>query len=251
MNSLSSILIIVKKYFSHRNYMRIVLIAAVCLVPTFSVLAGNTIFGSFDLSVSWGEKTNVSNGIIYYNENKSLKIRVSSPNEQWMIFEGDTLYIYYPSTNSGMKIPSIKGEVTLPIFQLAVNASTEDAGLADAGYKLEKTSVSGDSIIAEWAPPEAARSILGDLTSVYIQDSLISIASTNPKGENVLQQTYTHWIANKGRFFPCRVKSTNTASDVVVIESIEFSDVILSSELPPEADEILIPPDAVMTTIEM
>ena len=215
------------------------------------VQAGNTITGSFELTVSRGNKSDISSGFIYYTQNKSLKIRVTSSEEQWMLFEGDTLYIYYPDNNSGLKIPSIQGEATLPIFQLAINASTEDAGLVEVGYALTSTSVFGDSIMAVWAPPEATRSVLGDLTAVYIQDSLISIVSTNPNGDTVLQQTYSEWVAYKGRLFPCRVNSTNSTTETDVTESIIFNNVILGTELPPEAEILTIPLDAKMTTLEL
>ena len=168
-----------------------------------------------------------------------------------MFFEGDTLLIYYPNSNSGIKIPTIQGKVTLPVFQLAINAGTEDAGLVATGYELTTTSVSGDSIIVMWAPPKFARTVLGGLTAVYIHDSLMSIIATNSGGDTVLQQTYSEWVVHRGRLFPCRVSSTNSTYETEVTESIVFENVVLGSKLPPEAETLTIPLDANIITIDL
>ena len=227
------------------------LLGLVCLMPVLQVQAANTITGSFELSVSRGSVAEVSSGVIYCVQNESLKLAVTSPENQWMFFEGDTLKIYYPNTNSGLRIPTITGKVTLPVFQLAVNAGTEDAGLVEAGYQLKATTVSGDSIIAVWASPEIARNVLGDLTSVYIQDSLMSIVGTNADGDIILQQSYSDWVVHKGRLFPCRVISRNTGGDIELTESIIFENVIMGSELPSEAKKMMIPNDADMMTLDL
>lgn len=223
----------------------ILLLLLVC-----SAQAENTISGSFELRISNGGNTDVSSGMFYYDQGKWLKIRVSSPIEQWMFYERDTLTIYYPGDNNGMKIPSISGEVSLPIFQLAINASLEDMGLTTIGYTLLGTAVSGDSIVTVWSPPPAAKSVLGNLTATYIRDSLMSITSTNHKGDTVLEQTYSNWVSSLGQLFPCRITSVNKSGKTAVTESIIFGDVVLSTALPEAVNSLSIPADADISTFE-
>ncbi len=251
MNVLSTVFRDIKGCLSRKSLMGKALAGLFCLMPTLQVQAGNTITGSFELTVSRGDKTEVSSGDFFYSQNELLKMNVRSPEEQWMFFEGDTLLIYYPNSNSGLKIVSIQGETTLPVFQLAINASTEDAGLVAAGYELATTSVSGDSVTAVWAPPRLARTVLGDLTAVYIQDSLTSIVAKNSGGDTVLVQSYSEWVVCKGMLFPCRVSSTNSTSETKVTESIVFENVVLGSELPPEAEALAIPLDANIVTLDL
>jgi len=224
-----------------------------CLILLLSfgdAKAANTISGSFELTIDQGDAPAVSSGFLYFTQSGALKIRVTSPLEQWMFFEGDTLTIYYPEENSGLKIPSMQGDVSLPIFQLAINASTDNVGLTQIGYELLNTSAIGDSIIAVWAPPEETRKVLGNLTSVYIRDSLKSIVAVKANGDTILEQTYSHYVSDKGRLFPCRVRSVNIAKNSKSIESVVFEDVILGTELPEEAKTLSIPQDADLTTVE-
>ena len=222
----------------------------ILLTPSSQSRAANTITGTFELTVEQNGKTDVSSGYLYSSQNGALKIRVTDPLEQWMIFEGDTLTIYYPKDNSGIKIPSIQGNVSLPIFQLAINAGTDNIGLTEIGYGLLKTSVVGDSIIAIWSPPEETKKIMGNLTSIYIRDSLKSLVSVKANGDTVLEQTYSDYISEKGRIFPCRIHSVNIDKDLTAIQSIIFKDVILGTELPEEAKALIIPEDADLTTVQ-
>jgi len=220
------------------------------LIPALYAFAANTISGAFKLTVEQDGETDISSGNLYFSQNGALKIRVTDPLEQWMIFEGDTLTIYYPNENSGIKIPSMQGNVSLPIFQLAINASTDNIGLTEIGYELLKTSVVGDSVIAIWAPPVETRKVMGNLTSIYIRDSLKSLVSVKANGDTVLEQTYSDYISEKGRIFPCRIRSVNIDQDLTAIQSVIFEDVILGTELPEEAKVLIIPEDADLTTVQ-
>jgi hypothetical protein len=219
-------------------------------VPRQLGWAGNTISGSFELLVKKGDRADSSKGVIYYDQDRWLRVKVTSPLNQWMIFERDTLVIYYPDRRIGIRIPSVQGDVSLPIFQLAINATSFDVGLSAAGYQLSNTVVSGDSIRTTWAPPSAAKALLGNLTAIYIRDSLKSIIGTNAKGATVLTQTYSRWLSVKGRLFPCSVNSVNRSGEVEAVESIVFENVVLGTRLPPEADSLSIPADAEITTIK-
>lgn len=222
----------------------------VILLPVINMVnAADNISAAFKLSVNRGESPYKSSGLIHFNSEVALTVHVTDPLEQWMIFKGDTLTIYYPVENEIIKMPSRSGEVTLPIFQLIINSGLEDLGLVQVGYSLKKTDLDGEKITATWEPPTAAQKVLGELIATYVRDSLISIVAYNPKNKVVSRQIYSNYLASKGKIFPRDLKVTRYGKTTdSVFESISLENVVFDIEIP---EELLNPamPDSVKTTV--
>jgi outer membrane lipoprotein-sorting protein len=212
--------------------------------------AAETISAAFQLTEHRDETSHLSSGFIYYSPEKALAAHVISPLEQWMIFRGDTLSIFYPNENKLIKIPSRGGEVTLPIFQLIINTSLEDLGLVAAGYTLNDTRLENDKITAIWKPPSTAEKILGDLIATYMHDSLMSIVAYNPKEKIVSQQIYSDYLISEGMLFPGHLEVTTYGETDSVFEAIVLKDVAINAEIPDDMLNPIIPDNVEATTIE-
>ncbi len=212
--------------------------------------AAETISAAFNLTELRDNNSHQSSGTISYSPDNTLTIHVSAPLEQWMIFKGDTLSIFYPVENKLIKMPSRNGEVTLPIFQLLINTDREDLGLVEAGYTLQETKVEGEKITAVWRPPEATKKILGDLIATYMHDSLISIVAFDPNDKIVSRQIFSEYIANDGKLFPTKLEVTKYNKIDSAFEAIHLEDVAFGAEIPEESLNPAIPDSVETTTIE-
>lgn len=212
--------------------------------------AAETISAAFQLTEHRDNNSHLSSGFIYYSPEKALTAHVTSPLEQWMIFKGDTLSIFYPDENKLIKIPSRGGEVTLPIFQLIINTSLEDLGLVAAGYTLNDTRLENDKITAVWKPPSTADKILGDLIATYLHDSLISIVAYNPKGKIVSQQTYSDYLISEGMLFPGHLEVTTYGKTDSVFEAIHLENIIFDIDIEDQLLNPIIPDSVENTTVE-
>ncbi len=221
-----------------------------CLLMINISIAAETISAVFQLTELRGESSHQSSGVIYYNQEKALTAHVTSPLDQWMIFKGDTLSIYYPDENKLIKMPSRSGEVTLPIFQLLINTNLEDLGLVKAGYTLNDTRVENGKITAVWKPPSTAKKILGDLIATYMHDSLISIVAFDPKDRVVSRQIFSNYMESEGKLFPGHLEVTKYGKVDSVFEIIHLNDVTFNAEISDELLNPAIPNDVEATTIE-
>jgi len=211
--------------------------------------AGN-ISAAFNLTELRENNLHQSSGTINYSPDNALTVHVLTPLNQWMIFKGDTLSIFYPVENKLIKMPSRSGEVTLPIFKLLINTNLEGLGLVKAGYTLFETQVENNKITAVWKPPKAAERILGDLIATYVNDSLMSIVAFDPKDKIVSRQIFSEYIANNGGFFPTKLEVAKYNKTDSVFEALNLEDVAFGAEIPEESLNPVIPDNAETTTIE-
>lgn len=166
-----------------------------------------------------------------------------------MVFAGDTLLIYYPEENSGLKIPSLQGNVSLPIFQLATNAGKEDLGLSAAGFELLESQMSGDTLVAIWQPPASTRKVLGNFKATFVRDSVMLVIGLTPDGRVISRQEYSDYVRFEGQLFARFVTVTQYSDQGETRETIRFTNVVFDAEGPTDIAEFSLPQDAVITIL--
>jgi len=218
-------------------------------VPFACAQAGHRVYSSFEYVTARDGDTQTSSGALLYRPDTSLTIHVTSPLDQWMVFAGDTLLIYYPEENTGLKIPSLQGKVSLPIFQLVINAGKEDLGLSAAGFELQESQMSGDTLVAVWQPPAATRKVLGNFKATFVRDSVVSVVGLTPDGRETSRQEFSDYVRYEGQLFPRSVTVTQYGGEGETKETIRFAGVVFDAEAAADMERFSLPPDVVITIV--
>ena len=145
-------------------------------------------------------------GKIYYLSSNRTLVEVTTPLHQWMILEGNSLYIYYPESRDGFKIKSAS-PTSLPFFQAFMAVVQENHGLTDAGFTLESNEVKGDTLYSYWNPPESAKKVIQHAVVCMLNDKVINISVLDTKSRTISSTTYSEHIPYKNHYFPLNIES--------------------------------------------
>lgn len=190
-----------------------------------------------------GEKETVS-GMVYCQPPDKIFLRVTSPVNQWMVFEGKVTTIYYPADTQAFIITSRFSSYP-PFVQGFLGAAEKDYGLSGLGYTLRDYEVQGDTLLSYWVPPKALSRFMGETILKIRDDKIIHTESKSARGKTLRRSANKNHALWNGTYFPMEIVTTEyySATDST-LEKVVFSDPNFNPALPEEVVNFQIPPDA-------
>ncbi len=184
----------------------------------------------------------ISKGRIYYQAPDNIKVRLTSPIEQYITIEGQNVLIYYPREKKAFKIVA-KNPVALPFFQAFLGMTRQDYGMTNFGYSLSSHEKKGETLITYWAPPKPLSRLLGRFKLVYVSQKLVYAELEDPEGRIVCQSSYNNHICYDSTYFPLQISSKRRLGENFVFENIVYYNPRFNEEFPREVVYFKIPPD--------
>jgi outer membrane lipoprotein-sorting protein len=191
----------------------------------------------------------ITSGSIYYQKPGGIVIKVKDPIDQWMVLEGDTMLIYYPTDSTAFRFHS-DNPFSLPFFQLFVGMGNTDLGLSKAGFTLDRNEVRHDTLITYWKPPEQAGKSLGNAIVVLVENKLVFMELQNAKGKTLTNIAFNDHLQYRGTYFPLEITSVEFEDSDSTVETVVFHNPQFNVELPPEVINFKIPQGIEVEEIE-
>jgi len=188
-------------------------------------------------------------GRIYYKEPDDLKFHIDYPVNQWMIFAGKQLDIYYPGEKVAYRINS-RFPTTMPFFQAFVGVVKEDYGLTEMGYEMSGYETTGDTLKTRWQPPEMAEKLLGPYRLDFCNDKIIYAELTDGDGAVTARSYYMDHFKSGAAWFPLTIKTVQYTERDSTVEWIHYHDPQFDRPLPEEAVKFRIPDNVTVVESE-
>lgn len=199
-----------------------------------------TIIVNFARRLKENNSEEMVKGIIYYQAPKKIVLNVTEPLHQWMIFEDNILFIYYPKEQKAFQIYS-KNPFMLSFFQAFVGIIISDFGLSEKGFFLIKSEKKGDTFITYWKPPKEKEKMLGNIIVGMIEEKLVFIEIQDVKGKKFIKTTYNNHFRYNNTFFPLEIISIKYEKKDSVVEKVIYENPRFDVPLPKEIVDFKIP----------
>lgn len=166
-----------------------------------------------------------------------------------MLFESNTVVIYYPEDSLAFKfISPYPGSFSF--FEAFLNVMKEDFGVCDRGYALKKHQIKEDTLITYWNPPYIISKTVEELKLVYFDNKILSSELKKQSGELLLKSSYENHI-NYGEYsFPQEIRTELFTDKDTIVEEIIYKNSVFNDSLPEEIVGFKIPEKIVIEEIE-
>ncbi|MBN1350543.1 hypothetical protein JXJ21_14095 [candidate division KSB1 bacterium] len=207
-----------------------------------------TIQIEFTRILSQSNSEEIFEGKIFYDGKRSI-LTIQKPLNQWMILEGSTTLIYYPDRAKAIKITS-QNPASLPFFQAFVGLITEDWGLSQLGYTIEKNDIHADTLLVYWKPPTNAEKLLGRFIIALVDNKVVLTQLFNAKNQSIVKTTFRKHIRHRTQSFPLEVKSILNDQGKTITEVITYANPVFDQLLPEKYANFQLPADIEIREIE-
>lgn len=175
-----------------------------------------------------------------FSDGQKTTLKILNPIHQWVVFEKNKSLLYYPDLKRAIEIRS-QNPVTLPFFQAFTGIHHIDAYLTELGYALEKSEISGDTLLSFWAPPAEAKKVIGYYIVAIAKDRIIYSKIRDVNGNILAKSIYSNHLAYKNTKFPLEIITTQYFATDSTVEQILFSNPIFNEPLPANVIDFKIP----------
>jgi hypothetical protein len=225
-------------------------ILLIFLIPLSSLAQDfETISARFVREFTQGDVTEQVSGFVYCQLPDVVTLKVTSPVDQWMVFERNLTTIYYPEYNTAFRITS-RFSPYPPFVQNLAAAFEADYGLGHLGYRPRDYEVRGDTIVSHWSPPRQLARALGETILKMKKNKIVYIESRSARGSVMRKSLNTHHEYQRGAYFPTEMFTTEYFNEDSTLEWVSFSDLVIDSLLPTEVTSFCIPSDADVREVE-
>jgi len=244
-------------YLIHMNRLEIVRrscfatgIFLLCSILSFP-MSFKAMAGGFLREVQANGKLESAKGTIYYLSGKVDKIilKIVEPVDQWMVFEGNTLLIFYPNSNQAFKIES-RNPFILPFFQFLLDLTKEDFGLSARGFRLSRYEKQRQRLISHWTPPKELIQIIGEVVLTHQNDALLNVQTKDPKGIICSDIVFDNHVSFQGVSFPLQIRITTHEKDSSSQEAIVFRDLEFNQSIPADILNFAVPAGAITKNVK-
>jgi len=211
--------------------------------------AAETMSARFAREFTRGDVTEEVLGSLYCQLPDRVTLRVTSPVNQWMVFERNLTTIFYPERNTAFRITSQFSPYP-PFVQSLAAAQEADYGLGQLGYRPTEYEVRGDTLISLWSPPRQLIRVLGETLLKIHEDKIVYVESRAAGGKVVRRSLNTAHEFHRGTHFPMEILTTEYFKEDSTLEKVSFSDLAIDSVLPEEVTSFSIPADATVKDVE-
>lgn len=208
-----------------------------------------TIIVDFIRKVKENKSEEIVKGCIYYQAPAKIVVEVYEPVNQWMFFEGNILFIYYPKEQKAFRIRS-KNPFVLSFFQSFIGVVKNDLGFYEIGFSLVKREIRNDTLITYWKPSKKIKKILGNAVVGAVKDKLIFVEMQDAKGKKFVKTTYNNYFQYNKTFFPLEISSVMYEKKDSIFEKVIYSNPKLNVPLPQKVVDFKIPTNIEIKKIE-
>jgi hypothetical protein len=197
------------------------------------------------------QKNNVETieGILYYKFPNKVLAYIQKPIKQWMSFDSNAVFIYYPEDSIALKFIS-PYPVSFSFFETFLNVMKEDFGVCDRGYALKNYQTRKDTLITYWDPPYILSKTSGGLKLVYVDNRIISSELKKQSGTLLLKSSYKNHL-NYGEYcFPQEIITELFTDNDTVLETIIYNNPVFNDSLSEEIVKFKIPEKIEIEEIE-
>lgn len=206
-----------------------------------SLLVLNTLSANFERKVVTQSLSEITEGVVYYQEAKRVILEVTSPLHQMMVFNEDETIIYYPEEKKAFQIKEKNALKTLSFFQMFIGGLKEDYGLSEAGYTLKRYEKKEDILYTYWKPPKKMKKILGVAILGTKKDRFVYMETRMPDDKPAIKIFFNDHIRFGDKYLPCQIYTETYRTSGVVKEYITYSDVKFNSPFPERILNFRIP----------
>lgn len=179
-------------------------------------------------------------GTLYFQAPEEVIIKVVEPTEQWNVYRGKDLLIYYPAERKAFRFVS-RNRLMVPFAQSFIGLVREDFGLSDAGFLLTENRKRANVLITVWSPPRSLRSYVSE-ARVGIQDAHpLFLEFYDPRGNLLTRVTYLEYREDLEPSFPGRTLIFQKSPDMEIRDDIRYSNHRVNEILPTEVTDFTLP----------
>ncbi|MBU1262617.1 hypothetical protein KKG61_07200 [bacterium] len=205
------------------------------------LLVLNTLSANFEREIVNQDLSEITSGIVYYQEKERLTLEVTTPIHQMMIFNEDGTIIYYPEEKRAIQTKEKNSIRTLPFFQMFIGAMKEDYGLAEAGYILKRHKKKEDILYTYWEPPKKMKKFLGTVILEMKKDRFVYMETRTPDNKPAIKVFFKDHIRFGDKYLPCQISIERYGNSSLIKEYITYSDVRFNSPIPERILNFRIP----------
>lgn len=231
-----------------QNY-KLFFLTPLTVIPFFFLITNSypqkveTVSVNFTRNTATDASSELVNGIIYFQASiNKVILKVTDPVNQWMVFEGNTMLIYYPVEQKAFRFTS-NNPLSLPFFDAFLGMMQDDFGLPSAGFKLDRHEMKEDTLLTYWEPPGGTKKLLGKTIIALVKDKIVFVEIQNSTGEKIAKTTYSNHIQFGLSFFPLEIITKKYHKNVPTIIKIKYDDPQFNTSLPQEVLNFKIPGD--------
>jgi hypothetical protein len=205
-----------------------------------------TVFSFDPLSVEF-QKTSyesgsvkTAKGIAFLCTKDHVHIKVYYPLNQIMDINANVMKIFYPDDNIAMKIIS-DSPFSLPLIQAFVATFSENFGLSDLGFCIDRSYSKEDTLYTIWKPPKALKQEIKEFTIAFLKDHIVFTRLKNNK-DMTRTSIFENYHTVGSISYPAKVttrelyKGKENGKDVILYSNLKFE-----SELPSEVCHFTFP----------
>lgn len=191
-----------------------------------------TLSGFFTRSFKVDNSSDSIRGNFYFLGSNKMHIEVNYPLHQIMIIESNITTIYYPDSREGVRLESAN-PVVLPLVPGLMMAVRSDYGLSDAGFKLDRQEMRGDTLVSFWLHAKQPDKV-GVFRIAECNDRLVYSHFTAVKNQIENKTTFSNHVLRKGISLPTHIvsigKSPNGNShEKIILENLRVNEPISAS----------------------
>jgi len=185
-------------------------------------------------------KATVIEGKLYFQSPRLITLVISSPVDQWVVFDEKQTTIYYPTTKEAFKYGS-QGFTSSPYTQPFSGLLAGDLGLSRAGFKLARKEVSKGHLTMYWTPPAAGGKTAGDLVVDMVDDQVASLSIRDQKGRVLVESTFSDYVRHKSIAFPMHIENSVNIKGTKITKTITFTNARFDVDLPESVEHFELP----------
>lgn len=219
----------------------------------FLVICGFSMFGVDRLMLHMksqslqGGKTAILHADLYYQAlDGKLITRMDSPLNKVMITnQHGELTIFDPEENSVYRAQGLEYSSENNLIFFFLSGKTQDLGLRDMGFNVDKTEFRDGLLITQWVPPGALSHLFSHIEIVHEDHLPIYAAYYNAGGEMIKRVYYSDFEIFSDIILPLTVTEFNYLPDGdSIVNRVKFSDVRINRQAVSSWFEFEIPDDA-------
>ena len=195
------------------------------------------------------ESTEVTKGTIFYQAPQIIVLKITEPIYQWMMFDGNSMRIYYPNERKAFYFNS-ETPFSLPFFQVFLEAAKPGFELTEVGFTLERNQVKEDTLFTYWIPPKQLKNEVENAILALAQDRLVFVELQDTEGKRLARTTYSQHFQYGEAFFPLEIVKVRYHDNSSTVEKTIYSNPQFNIPLSEEALDMKIPADVEVEEIE-
>ena len=190
-------------------------------------------------------------GNLYYNKD-ILFVDIINPINQQFIIQDNKTVLYYPDENKAVSLLNNTTPI-IPFFHTLKSLEIEDFGLSDKGYVLDSTNFNATLNLMKsyWIPPKALRKHTSQLVLTINNNNIVKVESYNKDHILVSTIQLSNFIISDNNALPTEISFEQiNQSNIIVIEKIMLSNIIMNRSLPINIVNFKLPEDIEINEVE-